>query len=169
MGIVVTGTRRPPEIDDDSDGDGLNDGDEIKTYETDPLNDDYDGDGLKDGEEVLEYRTDPLKGDTDGDGINDGDEVELGCAPRQKGPCPPPPPPDGISENLRAWASIVLVIVVLGYFGLTYLKVSRTVKQIVSNYGFAPGDDRIEATNEFNGMRRWPFARSLWRLRWRRR
>ena len=159
---------------DDHDGDGLKDGEEIK-HRTDPLRDDSDGDGLKDGAEVNQYRTDPLKGDTDGDGINDGDEVELDCDPLQQGPCPPQPQPqpqpqpNGFCENQWVCASIVLGIVVLGYFSLTYLKVSRTVKQIESDYGFAPGDDRIEATNEFNGMRRWPSARSLWRLRWRRR
>ena len=117
--------------------------------------------------EVNQYRTDPLKDDHDGDGLKDG--VELGCDPRQKGPCPPQPQPNGFCENQWKCASMVLGIVVLGYFGLTYLKVSSTVKQIESDYGFDPSDDRIEATNEFNGMRRWPFARSLWRLRWRRR
>ena len=72
-----------------------------------------------------------------------------------------PPQLHGISENLRVWASIVLVVDVIGYFSLTYLKVSSTVKQIESDYGFGPGDDRIDATNEFNGMRRRPFAHSL--------
>ena len=59
----------------DSDGDGLNDGDEIHKYHTDPLKLDTDGDGLNDGDEVLKYHTDPLKTDTDGDGLSDGDEV----------------------------------------------------------------------------------------------
>jgi outer membrane protein OmpA-like peptidoglycan-associated protein len=59
----------------DTDGDGLSDGDEVKTYHTDPLKADTDGDGLKDGDEVMKYKTDPLKVDTDGDGLNDGDEV----------------------------------------------------------------------------------------------
>ena len=59
----------------DSDGDGLKDGEEVKTYKTDPLKADTDGDGLKDGEEVMTYKTDPTKADTDGDGLKDGEEV----------------------------------------------------------------------------------------------
>ncbi len=60
----------------DTDGDGLNDGDEIKKYNTDPLNPDSDGDGLNDYEEVKTYETNPNKADTDGDGLNDYDEVK---------------------------------------------------------------------------------------------
>jgi len=59
----------------DSDGDGLMDGEEVKTYKTNPLNADSDGDGLKDGEEVKTSKTDPNKADTDGDGLSDGDEI----------------------------------------------------------------------------------------------
>lgn len=82
----------------DTDGDGLNDGEEFLTYKTNPLHvdtdldgltdavevnssktnpliADTDNDGLNDGEEVNKYKTDPLKADTDGDGLNDGDEV----------------------------------------------------------------------------------------------
>jgi outer membrane protein OmpA-like peptidoglycan-associated protein/opacity protein-like surface antigen len=59
----------------DTDGDGLSDYDEIFKYHTDPLKVDTDGDGLSDGDEVLKYHTDPLKVDTDGDGLSDGDEV----------------------------------------------------------------------------------------------
>lgn len=60
----------------DTDGDGLNDDDEIKIYRTDINNRDTDGDGLTDGEEVLQYKTDPLNRDTDSDGLTDGDEVK---------------------------------------------------------------------------------------------
>jgi outer membrane protein OmpA-like peptidoglycan-associated protein len=59
----------------DSDGDGLNDGEEVNTHKTDPLNADSDGDGLNDGSEVNSHKTDPLNPDTDGDKLNDGDEV----------------------------------------------------------------------------------------------
>jgi len=59
----------------DTDGDGLNDGAEVKQYNTDPKNPDSDGDGLKDGEEVNNYKTNPNKVDTDNDGLNDADEV----------------------------------------------------------------------------------------------
>ncbi|MBA4313642.1 MAG: hypothetical protein C0417_13540 [Chlorobiaceae bacterium] len=60
----------------DTDGDGLNDGDEIKRYKTNPLKTDTDGDGLNDGDEVNKYKSDPLNTDTDGDGLKDGDEVQ---------------------------------------------------------------------------------------------
>ena len=60
---------------DDSDNDGLTDGDEVNEYKTDPLNDDSDNDGLKDGEEIDEYDTDPNDDDSDNDDLTDGDEV----------------------------------------------------------------------------------------------
>jgi outer membrane protein OmpA-like peptidoglycan-associated protein len=59
----------------DTDLDGLNDYDEVKVHKTNPLMADTDSDGLKDGEEVTKYKTDPLKADTDGDKLTDGDEV----------------------------------------------------------------------------------------------
>jgi len=59
----------------DTDGDGLKDGEEVRTYFTNPLNPDTDGDGLKDGDEVRTYKTDPVKSDTDGDSLTDGDEI----------------------------------------------------------------------------------------------
>ncbi len=58
---------------DDTDGDGLRDGDEVNRYRTDPLDDDSDGDGLKDGAEV-ERGSNPLNRDTDGD--NDPDNTD---------------------------------------------------------------------------------------------
>ncbi len=60
----------------DSDGDGLNDGDELRRYRTNPLRSDSDGDGLTDGDEVTKYKTDPSRYDTDGDGLSDGDELQ---------------------------------------------------------------------------------------------
>ncbi len=86
----------------DSDGDGLNDGDEVNTYSTDPLAADTDGGGAPDGFEVTwslnpldptddagdpdgdgltnaresQYGTDPTVADTDADGLNDGAEVD---------------------------------------------------------------------------------------------
>ncbi len=59
----------------DSDGDGLQDGEEVRVYITDPLNPDSDADALKDGAEVKTHATDPLKADTDADLLSDGDEV----------------------------------------------------------------------------------------------
>lgn len=51
---------------DDTDGDGLTDGQE-RTYLTDPRSSDTDGDGLDDRDEVFVYRTSPTSVDTDGD------------------------------------------------------------------------------------------------------
>ncbi|TNF34625.1 MAG: hypothetical protein EP329_07025, partial [Deltaproteobacteria bacterium] len=90
--------------DPDTDGDGINDGDEIaggdpKAYDegedTDPLDADTDDDGLNDGDERdgkgrAEGVTglDPLDPDTDGDGLPDG--LELGVTE---------PIPGGISDG----------------------------------------------------------------------
>jgi hypothetical protein len=63
----------------DTDGDTLSDGDEV-TRGTDPLVADTDGDGLNDGDEITQG-TDPLVADTDGDGLNDGDEITRGTDP----------------------------------------------------------------------------------------
>ncbi len=58
----------------DTDDDGLDDGDEVNLYGTNPDNVDTDDDGLADGSEVR-LGTDPLDPDTDDDGTLDGDEV----------------------------------------------------------------------------------------------
>ncbi|MAS98410.1 MAG: hypothetical protein CMF29_05745, partial [Kiritimatiellaceae bacterium] len=60
---------------EDTDSDGINDGDEVNTYGTDPNDADSDGDGLADGYEVTTSSTDPTDSDSDGDGLSDGDEV----------------------------------------------------------------------------------------------
>jgi hypothetical protein len=44
---------------------------------TDPTNPDTDEDGLNDGEEVNTYNTDPTNPDTDEDGLSDGEEVNF--------------------------------------------------------------------------------------------
>ena len=79
-GKVDTGETDPQKK--DTDGDGLDDGEEV-TAKTDPLKKDTDGDGLDDGEEVTN-KTDPLKKDTDGDGIDDGKEVTNKTDPLKK-------------------------------------------------------------------------------------
>jgi len=58
----------------DSDGDGLSDEGEL-AYGTDPLDQDTDDDGLSDGEEILTFSTDPTNPDTDSDGLQDGTEL----------------------------------------------------------------------------------------------
>ena len=51
------------------------------TYETDPLRQDSDGDGLLDGEEIYEYESNPLKVDSDNDKAPDKDEINYGTDP----------------------------------------------------------------------------------------
>ena len=55
----------------DSDGDGLDDYQEIMVYFTNPANVDSDGDDLSDYQEVIETGTNPNAFDSDGDGLND--------------------------------------------------------------------------------------------------
>jgi len=59
----------------DTDGDGLKDGEEVYIYDTNATNPDTDGDGLKDGEEIFTYDTNATSSDTDGDGLKDGEEI----------------------------------------------------------------------------------------------
>jgi hypothetical protein len=68
----------------DTDGDGLNDGPEVNTHDSDPTKTDTDGDGLSDGVEVNLHQTDPAKVDTDGDGISDSDEIADATNPTAK-------------------------------------------------------------------------------------
>ena len=57
---------------EDTDGDGLTDGDEVNYLDTDPNDPDTDGDGLVDGLEVdYTWNTDPNDPDTDDDGLTD--------------------------------------------------------------------------------------------------
>lgn len=67
----------------DTDGDGLNDGDEIQTN---PILADTDGDGLDDGQETT---TSPILADSDGDGAADGWEVTTGYDPTSASSTPP--------------------------------------------------------------------------------
>ena len=71
--------------DNDSDDDGLEDGDEVNTFKTDPANNDSDGDTILDGEETVPgtdgYITDPLRADTDRDSITDSNEILNGSDP----------------------------------------------------------------------------------------
>ncbi|MFW6176143.1 MAG: fibronectin type III domain-containing protein [Thermoplasmatota archaeon] len=60
--------------DEDTDGDGLTDGDEVNEYNTNSLLKDTDSDGVDDYDEVKVFNTDPNKRDTDMDGVSDGVE-----------------------------------------------------------------------------------------------
>lgn len=64
----------------DGDGDGLVIADEYAAGTSDDAAD-SDGDGLDDGEEVNDYGTNPASADTDGDGYNDKTEVQSGHDP----------------------------------------------------------------------------------------
>lgn len=76
---------------EDSDSDGLNDGDEVNTYASDPNNPDSDGDTLSDGDEVLTYETDPTNPDSDGHGYSDGAEITAGTDPNDENDSPAQP------------------------------------------------------------------------------
>ncbi|MEW5759379.1 MAG: DUF4129 domain-containing protein, partial [Candidatus Thermoplasmatota archaeon] len=64
----------------DSDGDGINDYDELK-LDTDPSKPDSDGDGINDYDEI-KNGTDPNCQDTDGDGLSDSEEKDFGSDPK---------------------------------------------------------------------------------------
>ncbi len=89
----------------DTDGDGVNDGDEVdgstnedwdgdgKPDPTDPTNPDSDGDGINDGDEIKDG-TDPNNPDTDGDGLTDGEEKDHGTDPKN-----PDTDGDGVNDG----------------------------------------------------------------------
>lgn len=64
----------------DSDKDNLDDRRE-QELGTDSTKPDTDSDGLNDGDEVIIWRTNPLKPDSDDDGYKDGEEVKNGYNP----------------------------------------------------------------------------------------
>lgn len=68
---------------EDPDRDGLTNQQEFLNG-TDPNNPDTDGDGLNDGDEVNKYHSSPLLVDTDGDRIPDGIEVQTGTNPTDR-------------------------------------------------------------------------------------
>lgn len=68
------------DADDDLDGDGLSNKEEI-VLGTSPNSPDTDSDGLSDYDEINKYNTDPLKADSDEDTLSDGDEIALGLDP----------------------------------------------------------------------------------------
>jgi len=59
----------------DTDSDGLLDGEEVHAHNTNPLLQDTDDDQLTDFEEIITYLTNATNSDTEGDGIEDGYEV----------------------------------------------------------------------------------------------
>jgi len=65
----------------DSDFDALSDFDEINIHLTSPLNQDSDNDNVNDGYEINVYSTDPLSSDSDSDGMPDGWEIDFRLDP----------------------------------------------------------------------------------------
>ncbi len=65
----------------DTDGDGLNDGPELKTHKTNPFVKDSDADGLTDGAEVNTHGSNPNQADSDNDFFRDAYEVARGSNP----------------------------------------------------------------------------------------
>ncbi len=63
----------------DTDGDGLDDGDEVDMYFTNPVDPDTDGDGLEDGYEIFSSYTYPDDPDSDDDSMTDGWEDAYYC------------------------------------------------------------------------------------------
>ena len=72
-------------LEPDSDFDGISDFDELFNFFTNPNNRDSDFDGLTDSEEIYTYTTSPTNWDTDGGGMSDRDEVVNGSDPRKEG------------------------------------------------------------------------------------
>ena len=68
----------------DPDYDGLTNAQEV-ALGTNAHSYDTDGDGLNDAEELSDYATIPLLADTDGDGVEDADEVTAGSNPLDVG------------------------------------------------------------------------------------
>ncbi len=96
-------------LDPDSDDDGLGDGDEVNVHGTDPLDPDSDDDGLGDGDEVNVHGTDPLDPDTDGDHFNDAWEVAAGTDPLDPRDTPDIPVP-----ALGLWGRALLLLALAG-------------------------------------------------------
>jgi hypothetical protein len=74
----------------DTDGDGLNDYQEIVTCFTDAWRTDSDDDGLSDQAEIVTHQSDPRDADSDDDGYTDFDEVLYGGDPNDGTGLPQP-------------------------------------------------------------------------------
>lgn len=78
---------------EDTDNDGLSDGEEVNDLNTDPVDNDSDDDTLLDGEEVTNLNTNPLSSDSDGDFYPDQYEIANNTDPNDindPGPVDPP-------------------------------------------------------------------------------
>lgn len=96
----------PTDADEDPDEDGLSNLEEYQE-ETDPQDEDSDGDGLTDGDEVNVHQTNPNRSDTDRDGHDDGeDEFPLDSTRWEK-------EDKADSEDDSSMMYIVIIIVII--------------------------------------------------------
>ena len=132
----------------DSDGDGLEDGDEVLIYATNPNERDSDGDLLIDFDEVTAYKTNPRAADTDGDGANDGLEVAQGSDPLSAdGPTLVTPEPPSPSPTAGSADGPELVEETIGFSAggqaITLYKLGDGARVVTLvggiHAGFAPG------------------------------
>ncbi len=72
-------------LDGDTDGDGLADHLEVRSFDSDPTDADTDDDGLDDATEFAIW-SEPREADTDGDGLDDGREWELNTSVKETDP-----------------------------------------------------------------------------------
>ncbi len=86
---------------DDSDSDGLTDGAELNTHGSNPKLADTDGDGLGDFAEVVTHGTNPAAKDSDADGFDDLFEINTGFNPTQAGSTPDAK--SGIQTAVKFW------------------------------------------------------------------
>ena len=88
---------------EDSDGDGINDYDEINNYFSNPNVMDSDGDGLSDGLEINTHNTNPNDTDTDNDTFTDLFEIQQGSNPANSNSIPiNDADGDGLSDEQEA-------------------------------------------------------------------
>ena len=76
--VWLTQRNAKRELNSDTDGDTLSDGDEWNRIYSNPVDQDTDRDGIQDGFEFLFFKTSPILADTDGDQIDDPTELAAG-------------------------------------------------------------------------------------------
>ena len=135
----------------DTDGDGLNDGQEI-ALGTNPLAADTDGDGLIDGDEVR-LGTNPLNPDTDGDGIPDEWETRYGLLAGN------PSDRDGDldEDGLSNWGEYVAGTDPTD--PSSYLKVNVSVEGDGATIAFGAVSNRTYTIQFANGLENVPWSR----------
>ncbi len=93
--------------DKDTDGDGLEDDEELLVTRTSPWDDDCDNDGLSDYQEKLVHLTNPYETDSDLDGFSDLEEIEQGTDPNN-----PSSNPDALMRMYMIIGVIVSVVLI---------------------------------------------------------